>query len=81
MSLSRPIETVEKTASTYMRAPGVPPVRIQTYPKRRPGFINDTRLASLVSPRPVASIRPIADEPCYADFLVSDADSRMVVGA
>lgn len=70
--------------SAYLRAEGVAPVKIQAYPKRRRGFMNDAELQALGQARattlasaapvvsPVAEIRPAAgiaaDGPCYADF-------------
>lgn len=59
--------------SLYLRAPGVEPVRIRTYPKRRPGFMNDTRLAWPASPTGSGSAEP---EPCYSDFLAGGTPTR-----
>jgi hypothetical protein len=46
-------------ASLYMSEAGVIPVRIQTYPKRRP------------SSRPKQSSGPSDQDPCYRDFFRS----------
>jgi hypothetical protein len=67
--------------SAYLRAPGVEPIRIQTYPKRHRGFVADARIASLATSRPVTAL-PLGrfEDPCYADFLV-DTESQLQVTA
>lgn len=77
--------------SAYLRAPGVEPVRIQTYPKRHRGFVSDVHIARLGTPQqgaPDAASVPIyvseeialGRELCYADFLAK-ADLTMPVSA
>jgi hypothetical protein len=54
-------------------------MRIETYPKRRRGYVNDVHIASLSAPRDVAPlVRRVPAEPCYADFLVAANDTLQV---
>jgi hypothetical protein len=64
--------------TAYLSAPGVRPVRIHAYPKRRRGFMNDAELQSLGA-APVGSDAPLGstvtklpsparDDPRYIDF-------------
>lgn len=80
--------TDTEPSSHYVSAPGVPPVRIQGYPKRRSSrsierararadgrALRETPLEpSLRAPAP-------ADDPVYADFLIdTDRDSGWAPG-
>ena len=54
--------------SAYRTAPGVTPVRIHTYPKRRPNFIRDARITAI--PENTDPARQQLDfDLSYADFL------------
>ncbi|RKR74834.1 hypothetical protein C8E83_1965 [Frondihabitans australicus] len=57
--------------SVYSSAPGVAPAHIGAYPRRRRGFMNDTRLASLDTVTPAADrAARHGGEPRYVDFLL-----------
>jgi hypothetical protein len=53
--------------SGYLRAPGVPPVTINAYPKRRFSSYFTTTITSRAGTSRIAMTAATAD-PCYADF-------------
>ena len=68
--------------SAYLTAPGVEPVRIRTYGRRRPGLINQTSLPPVSLPLNAWRAGGVSTgEPSYVDFLVPESDKRIGVSA
>jgi hypothetical protein len=62
------------STSTYARHPGVAPVKIASYPKRRPTAVPAARPVV----RTVSAGRPFGADLCYADFFLSDQHAQLV---
>lgn len=62
------------STSTYVRHPGVAPVKIKSYPKRRPLAVSAARPVVLSTP----ASRPVGTDFCYADFFLSDQHAQLV---
>jgi hypothetical protein len=79
--------------TAYLSAPGVRPVRIHAYPKRRRGFMNDAELQSLDAARARADVAtPLAstvtelrsssrDDPRYSDFFAPGRELEIQASA
>jgi hypothetical protein len=73
---SAPRTTTSQNASTstYVRHAGVAPVKIGTYPKRRPAAVPAERHVV----RAASASRPSGADLCYADFFLSDQHTQLI---
>ena len=62
------------STSTYVRHPGVAPVKIKSYPKRRPLAVSAARPVVLST----SASRPVGADLCYADFFLSDQHAQLI---